>query len=228
MAQKEAWEREYEDPKLIQAGEEPRKDVRDYLRFLRRSECIPPVGLNILDLGSGTGKHSNHLASLGNSVVGLEISRKGIEIARTRAKALGVEVDYREASIGEKYPLENETFDLALDVMSSTTLSERERETYLKETKRVLKRGGYFFVRALCKDGDKNAKNLLKLRPGLEHDTYVHAELGLTERVFTERDFRELYSQYFEIQKLLKKTNYARFGGQSYKRNYWLAYLKKK
>ena len=52
-------------------------------------------------------------------------------------------------------------------------------------------------------------------------------ELGLIERVFSEEDFRNLYGSYFEIQQLTKKKNYALFKGQRYKRNYWIAYLKK-
>ena len=98
---------------------------------------------------------------------------------------------------------------------------------YLNEVRRVLKIGGHFFVRALCKDGDKNAKNLLRQSPGTEYDTYINKDMDLIERVFSRQDFVNLYSKYFEIQKLIKKTNYAQFKGQSYKRNYWLAYMKK-
>ncbi|OIO49191.1 hypothetical protein COX74_01995 [bacterium (Candidatus Gribaldobacteria) CG_4_10_14_0_2_um_filter_41_16] len=55
---------------------------------------------------------------------------------------------------------------------------------------KYLKKSGYLFARGLRKDGDKNAKNLLKLNPGLEYDTYVIKGLDLVERVFSEKDFR--------------------------------------
>ena len=140
---------------------------------------------------------------------------------------MNVTVDYRIADIGMPYPFSNEYFDLVIDVMSSNSLNEKEREIYLKEVLRVLKMGGHFFVRALCKDGDKNAKNLLRLNPGLEYDTYINKDMDLVERVFSHDDFVNMYSKYFKIQELIKKTNYAQFKGQSYKRNYWLAYMKK-
>ena len=111
--------------------------------------------------------------------------------------------------------------------MSSNSLNESEREIYLAEVNRVLKNGGHFFVRALCKDGDSNAKNLLKLSPGPEYDTYIIKDMNLVERVFSKADFTKDYSKYFKIQELIKKTNYAQFKGRSYKRNYWLAYMKK-
>jgi len=67
-----------------------------------------------------------------------------------------------------------------------------------------LKTGGYFFVRALCKDGNKNVKNLLKLSPGREYDTYVLKEIGLTERVFSREDFVKMYGN-FKILNLERK-----------------------
>lgn len=225
MAQKEVWEREYNKPLLVSLGKKPQKDLMKFLRFLRRNEGINLDGLNILDLGSGTGKNANFLASLGNHVVGLEISHKAISIAKQAARELESEVDYRVFNIGEEYPFKNDSFDLVLDIMTSNSLNEKERAIYLKEVHRVLRKGGYFFVRGLCKDSDKNAKALLKANPGLEYDTYIIKDMGLVERVFSKIDFINMYSKYFNIIKLDKKTNYAQFNGVKYKRNYWIAYM---
>jgi hypothetical protein len=73
----------------------------------------------------------------------------------------------------------------------------------------------------------KNAKNLLKVSPGPEKDTYFMKDLNLTERVFSEEDFRHIYGAYFKIKKISKRSGYTRFDGQNYKRNYLLAYLQK-
>ncbi len=66
------------------------------------------------------------------------------------------------------------------------------------------------------------------MHPGKEKDTYVNQDLGLVERVFTRQDFVDLYSPNFEILRLQPKSSYTRFKGQSYKRHFWLAYMKKK
>ena len=227
MPQKDTWEKEYNKPQLLKIGHEPRADLKDYLKFFKKSEGVALENLKILDLGSGNGKNANYLADLGNEVVGIEISPKAISMAKEQALKLGVKVEYLEADMGEKYPFEDNSFDLVIDVMASNSLDEKGREVYLNEVKRVLKTGGHFFVRGLCKDGDKNAKNLLKISPGREYDTYINKGMGLVERVFSEQDFKDLYSKYFEIKKLIKKTNYAEFNGQPYKRNYWLAYMEK-
>ncbi len=227
MPQKDTWEREYSDPQLLSLGEEPRSDLKQYMKFLRRKESVEQTGLNILELGSGTGRNCLYLAEMGNHVVGMDISATALNIAKRRAKDTEVIVDYLLADIGAPYAFDDGYFDLIIDIMSSNSLSEAERAIYMKETHRVLKKGGHFFVRTLCKDGDKNAKNMLKLHPGKEYDTYINKDMNLTERVFSRDDFVDMYSKYFEVQELTKKTNYASFKGQSYKRNYWLAYMKR-
>jgi SAM-dependent methyltransferase len=227
MAQREVWENEYRNNQLITGNSEPREDLKRFLKWLRKEQKINITDKRILDLGSGTGRNANYLAGLGNSVVGLEISPTAASIAEKRAKELDLEVDYKLQSIGDKYPFQDSDFDLIIDVMSSNSLSEKERDVYLEEVYRVLKPDGFFFVRALSRDGDKNAKNLLKLNPGPERDTYIIKEMGLVERVFSESDFRTLYSPFFSILKLEKKSNYARFRGQNYKRNYWIAYMQR-
>lgn len=227
MAQSQAWEKEYQNPLLITRKAEPQTDTKDFLKFLRRKEAVDLSSLKVLDLGSGTGRNANYLAELGSDVLGLELSPSAVAIAKERARDLEIKAQYKVANFGAPLGLADASIDLILDVMSSNSLTEAERTIYLAETARVLKVGGHFFVRTLAKDGDKNAKQLLKLSPGKERDTYINKAMNLTERVFAREDFIALYSPSFEIQRLELKTNYARFGGQSYKRNYWLAYLKK-
>jgi SAM-dependent methyltransferase len=220
------WEREYRNPQLVTKDDKPQKDTVRFLKFLKKEEEVALEGLRVLDLGCGTGRNSNYLAEMGADVTGFEISKTAILLAETRAKNLNLSVDYQCRNIGEEYPFEDKTFDLLLDVTSSNSLNEKEREIYLSETHRVLKDSGYFFVKTLCKDGDKNAKMLLKKSPGAEQDTYINTDMGLTERVFSEQDFRKQYGKYFTILRLEKKTSYTRFKNQSYKRNFWLAYMR--
>lgn len=227
MAQDKVWEKEYQNPQLVTKKSGPQQDTKNFLKFLRKNEKLFLENLSVLDLGSGTGRNGNYIAKLGNRVVGLEISLTAVKLARERAQAMEVSAEYEVADFGSPFSFEDESFDIALDVMSSNSLNEKERSLYLKETHRVLKNDGYFFVRTLCKDGDKNAKNLLKQSPGREYDTYINESLGLVERVFGREDFINMYSPYFQILRLMPKTNYTRFQGQSYKRNYWLAYMKK-
>jgi len=228
MPQQNTWENEYKNPQLTQDSEEPREDVKKFLKYLRREQNISLENLHILDLGCGTGKHTNYLAELGAHATGIDISSRAIAIARNRALKKGYIVDYHVANIGASLTFIDNSFGLMLDVMCSNSLNEDERMIYLEETFRLLSPDGHFFVRILAKDGDRHAKNLLKLHPGKEKDTYMNTDMNLIERVFSREDFCELYGKFFKINELIKKTNYATFKNQPYKRNYWIAYLQKK
>lgn len=227
MPQRDVWEREYRDPKLVTKDDKPNADFVRFLKFLKKEQGINLENLKLLDIGSGTGRNSNYFASLGNSAVGLEISPTAVNIAKERALEANLHTEHIERDIGLPFPLEDNSCDIAIDVTSSNSLDETGREVYLKETQRVLKPGGYFFVKALCKEGDQNAKNLIKESPGKEKDTYIMKELGLTERVWKRADFEKTYGEHFKIIHLEKKTSYTRFNNRVYKRNFWIAYMKK-
>lgn len=255
MMQKNVWEKEYRNPRLVSGSHEPQTSVKDFLRWLRREQKLPLENIRAVDFGCGNGKNSLYIAELdfGNEVVGIDISETALAQARFRAHELAeqekigaAQTSFENRSIGEPLPYAEVSFDVALDVTSSNSLSEKERAIYVGEVHRILKIGGYFFVRALCKDGDKNAAALLDSNPGRERDTYILPEMGLAERVFTREDFIATYANggvkveqnadvagtahgraHFEILRLEKETHYTKFAGRSYKRNFWVAYLRK-
>lgn len=222
-----SWEREYRKPTLMTGDAKPQADVLRFLKFLKKERRCVVEGKQVLDLGSGTGRNSNYLANLGNDVIGIEISPTALHSAKQNNTG-DMHVDYRLGDIGAPYALDTESIDIILDITSSNSLNEKGREVYLQETSRVLKTGGYMFVRALCKDGNANVKNLLKIHPGKERDTYYLKEMDLFERVFSREDITHMYAPYFTILTLEKKTGYPRMAGRLYKRDYWIMYLQKR
>ena len=147
MPQGSVWENEYQNPQLITKDDEPQKDILRFFRFLKKEEGVELENLAVLDLGSGTGRNANYLAKLGNKVIGLEISPTAINLAKSRAKSIKIEVNYQLHDIGSEYPFNNETFDLVLDVTSSNSLNGKERDIYLSEVLRVLKKDGILVIR---------------------------------------------------------------------------------
>ncbi len=223
----QAWEKEYQQPQFLTLGTEPLAVVKDFCKWLRRKEKVDMSDFIILDLGCGNGKNLRYVVeNFSRFGIGYDISQTAINEAN-RLKQ-DVAVQYSLNSIGEKFDSGDDAFDVILDVTSSNSLNESEREIYLQETSRVLKPDGHLFVRALCLDGDKNAKQLIKEHPGTEKDTYILPEVGVTERVFTKQDLVDTYGKYFEIVYLEKGEGYQKWGNQSYKRNYWVMYAKMK
>ncbi len=225
---KNPWEKEYQQSKLITKDDKPQHSVLKFLRFLKK-QGVDLEGKTVLDLGCGTGRNSLYVVKeKGMHAIGYDISKTAIHIARKVARDSNLNnVQFDIRSIGEPYPLQDNTIDLILDVTSSNALTETERELYLAECFRVLKPEGHMFVRALAKDGDVNAKKLIKQFPGPEKDTYIMPGLGLTERVFTREDILALYRRYFEVLHIDKTTGYSQIEERMYKRNFFLLYLKK-
>ena len=224
MPQYNPWELEYQNPTFLTNSDEPQLDFKHFVKWLRKDQKVDLEGLRVLDLGSGTGKNSLFLAERGSDVVGIELSKTAVRISKERAETKELDAHFQTGDIGTTIPYEDANFDVILDVVSSNSLTEAERRVHIKEMKRLLKLGGYIFVKALCKDGDKHALNLIEKFPGTEKDTYIMPITGIIERVFTKEDIETLYID-FKIMRLERKNSYTIFDGKPYRRNFWLVYL---
>jgi len=225
--QQHYWEKEYQKPTFLTKDMDPQADTVRFFKFLKKEEKFDCFGKALIDLGCGTGRNSLYAFELGAVPQGIDISKTAIAHGLEYLKQRDVEIDLRVGSIGEVLPYDDNFFDIALDVTSSNSLSEKERDVYFTELNRVLKPGGYVYIKALCKDGDDNAKELLKRFPGPEKDTYTLPEQKITERVWTKQDFIDFYSKTFKIIYLEMKESYTTMGDRRYKRRFWIGYLQK-
>jgi SAM-dependent methyltransferase len=98
-------------------------------------------GIRILDAGCGTGFNLEHYSQSAREVYGLDIAADAIK----RAKERGFD-KIAQASVTE-IPFKSDTFDLVLsfDVVCQTPVS--LHDPALREIRRVLKPGGYLFIR---------------------------------------------------------------------------------
>lgn len=221
-----SWEKEYTNPTFISKDGKPQEDFLKFLKWVKKNKAGELEHANILDAGSGTGRNAYYLAEKYNAhVIAFDFALSAISFAKQNFSHPNI--SFLIHNMKDTLPFPSDSFDFVFDVMASFSLSGSEREKYLKELHRVLKPGGYMYIRTLAKEGDKNAQFLIKNNPGKEPDTYIHPTLGSEERVFSGPDFKEVYGKYFEIIKMERKSGYQKFDGQSYKRNYWNVYLRK-
>mgnify|MGYP001016257278 FL=1 len=221
------WESEYRNPQFITLSTEPINAVREFVKWLRRKQKVDMTDFVVFDAGCGNGKHSKYLVeNFCESGIGYDISQTAIRQANELKGDL--QIEYFVKSIGAPFDIDNESVDLVIDATSSHALKVQERGKFLSEISRVLKPGGYMFLRTLALDGDANAKNLIKQFPGTEPNTYVLPGTDMTERVFSKSDLESDYAENFTILNIEKTTGYQKWGNQSYKRNYWIVYLQKK
>jgi len=227
MIQKVAWEKEYKNPTFLTKEMEPQSDTVRFFKFLNKEEKFSIEGKHLIDLGCGTGRNSFYATELGFGASGVDISKTAISEGLEYAKENNISIGLKVGSMGEKLAYGDNIFDVALDVTSSNSLTEAEREVYFYEMDRILKPGGYVYVKALCKEGDTNAKVLLKRSPGSEKDTYILPEQKIMERVWIKKDITDFYSRKFKVIHLEMKESYTTMGDRKYKRRFWLMYLQK-
>lgn len=227
MNNKKAWDQEYTQPQLITKDIKPQKDFFRFLGWMKKNKNMDlNSGIKVLDLGCGVGRNAYYMAEhYGAQVYAWDFSEKAIQKGKKLFSHNNLILEKRDMT--QTFPLPDSSVDLILDITASNALSESGRKKYLSEMNRVLRAGGYLYIRTLAKEGDKNAKALIKKFPGDEYDTYHHPDLKVRERVFSGPDFKKLYEKYFTVIRMLRKTGYQRFANQNYKRNYWNIYLKK-
>jgi ubiquinone/menaquinone biosynthesis C-methylase UbiE len=104
-----------------------------------------PKGAKILDLGCGAGVTSAKILQRGYSVVGIDVSQKLLDIARTNCSSIKSEGSYKfvEGNV-EALPFADESFDCVIGLGFMQYLEKPGR--CVLETSRVLKRGGYFIL----------------------------------------------------------------------------------
>jgi malonyl-CoA O-methyltransferase len=109
-------------------------------------EAIGDVaGLEVLDLGCGTGRHSLWLASAGATVTGVDFSEGMLEEARGKPGAEAV--TFLVHDLGQPLPFAAGSFDL---VVSGLVLEHlRALDAFFAEARRVLRPGGRAVVSAM-------------------------------------------------------------------------------
>ncbi|MGD0379583.1 MAG: class I SAM-dependent methyltransferase [Acidimicrobiales bacterium] len=106
----------------------------------------------VLDVGCGTGENALHIASLGLSVLGVDVAETALAIARAKADDRGIEVAFAAADAFHLERLERR-FDTVLDCGLFHTFDSDERPRYAASLRSVTERGGTLYVVCFSDDG---------------------------------------------------------------------------
>ena len=101
----------------------------------------------VLDAGCGTGENALHLASLGVSVLGVDVAETALAIAREKASCRGIKVDFAAADVLQLERL-GRRFETVLDCGLFHTFDAGERPEYVASMASVTKQEGTLYV--LC------------------------------------------------------------------------------
>ena len=119
----------------------------------------------VLDAGCGTGENALHIASLGLSVLGVDVADTALTIARAKADESGIHVEFAAADALELDRL-GRKFQTVLDCALFHTFDADERPGYVASLASVTEPGGTLYVLCFSDDG-----------PDLGPHPVSHAEL---------------------------------------------------
>lgn len=113
-----------------------------YIIYPALAEILGDVAnKKILDLGCGTGTLSRILAKENAEVTGIDNAKEMLKIAKGKKKN-GRTISYIISDIRQKISFEDETFDIALQIMILHSIEDKHIQNILTETCRVLKTKG--------------------------------------------------------------------------------------
>lgn len=152
----------------------------------------------VLDLGCGNGRHVVALAALGFKVIGLDISRTGLDLTRQWLEEERLSARLLQADTRHPLPLLNNTVE---GLFSTQVIHHARRAEVLlaiAEIHRVLKPGGLAFVTVPCRSRSH--------RPSQKIEKYTYLpldgpETGLPHHIFSKRRLRQAY-KVFKLQEI--------------------------
>ncbi len=125
------------------------KYIRDNIvkKFNLKSSNKPLKNISILDIGCGGGLLSEPMSRMGAKVVGIDASKKNINVAKYHAKKSKLNINYI-CSYPENLK-KNKKFDVILNMEIVEHVE--DLKLFIKETSKLLKKDGLMFVATLNK-----------------------------------------------------------------------------
>lgn len=216
------WEKEYQDKGGIPTTtrQNPSLAVIKLLAYFEEQQLNP--GKKVLDIGSGIGRNAIYLANLGYQVIAIEFIQEALDILRENAQGLNLEdrIETINGSIAKKLPFNDNSFDLAIDIVSTISLTVEEMKEFEAEIGRVLKPDGFFLTYVHSRDDSY-------ISQGADENGYkIIPESGIREHAFTGEELRELYRDW-SVVKMEKIEKEDIFYGKKYIRRIWWVLLQK-
>jgi SAM-dependent methyltransferase len=127
----------------------------------------------VLDAGCGTGENALHIASLGLQVLGVDVARTAVSIARENATRRGVDAEFVVADALHLHRL-GRVFETVLDCGLLHTFDSEERRAYVASVASVTDRGGHLYVLCFSDAGPQTGPHPVgqdELRATFERDS---------------------------------------------------------
>lgn len=221
------WDQEYTNAEHLALSENASGDLMKFCRWLERrsKRTLLNATNSAIDLGCGNGRNLIYLADQ-YGMRGIGYDSSGAAIKEASRLAGDAPLHFFARSMAGALTVEDESQTLALDMMSSHFLNAQERIFLRDEIHRVLKPGGWLFMKTFLADGDLHTKRLLTEAPGNEPGSYIHPVIGVQEYVYTEEALVTFLEEKFIVHKVYTSHKHVS-KGKAWKRRTIAVYAEK-
>jgi len=144
----------------------------------------------ILDLGCGNGRHVVALASLDFEVIGLDISRTGLDLTQQWLNECGISAHLLKADTRHPLPLRDNVVDGLISTQVIHHAYRAEVLLAITEIRRILRPGGLAFVTVPCRSHSRRKSNKIERHTYLPLDG---SEAGLPHHIFSKQRLRRAF-----------------------------------
>lgn len=221
------WDQEYTQAEHLALSEEASGDLMKFCRWLERrtKRTLLNATNAAIDLGCGNGRNLIYLAQqFGMHGTGYDSSAAAIKEARRLSEGANLHFEVRSMAGAITVPEDSQT--LALDMMSSHFLKKDERRLLRDEIHRILKPGGFLFMKTFLRDGDLHTTRLINEAPGEELGSYIHPVIGVQEYVYGEEELVTFLEEKFIVHKVYTSHKHVS-KGKAWKRRTISVYAEK-
>lgn len=221
MNQQQAWNQEYQNAQGVPTSTRttPSPAVKRLLNYIAEHKF--KIGNEAIDLGCGIGRNVLYLAEQGYHVTAVDFAESALtKFRRTLENSVQADkITTKQVNLAEKLPFADNSFDLATDIVTTTTLTPDELPGFEAELRRVVRPGGLFLTYVLSRDDGF----LEATAPGKTVTTVE--ESGITDNYLSEDQLRSLYKAWkvLEMDKIEKVDH---FYGKNYTRRIWWMLLR--
>ena len=141
--------------------------------------------IKILELGCGDAELSLALVELGYSVSGVDISPTAIEWAKEKAADRNLKADFY---VGDVLNMEfdDNSFDIVVDSHCLHCIIGKDRDFFLKEAKRILKKDGLLIGNTMCDTISDDIKEYLNDKREMIKNGVVGRYIGRSKDIVDE------------------------------------------
>jgi SAM-dependent methyltransferase len=208
------WDNEYAaGGENLKLSDDASDDLEKFTRWLGRQKDTLTLNraTNVVDVGCGNGRNLVYLAQhFGCRGYGFDISSAAIAAAKRVSTELPLKFEVR--SLDKNIEIPDESQHLVLDMMASHFLNQSGRQNLRDEIYRILKPGGWLFLKTFLRDEDLHTERLLKEFPTDEPGTYIHPVIGVPEHTYYEAELLEFLEEKFIVHKVYRSHKHISHG----------------